>query len=356
MDNIVEDDSTYPRKPYHSSNRPNYPHHHHRQAPYHLHHHNRQVMSNRYEEEAEEDEEMEEYDVVGNDMEDEEEEEEEDIDAVNGYVAMNVDSEEEELERNVKKRKLRSLTRGNRSPVDEFSEHATFVLLEVWGDKFLQLGRKSLRSEDWNDVAEKFSEEVKVERSVEQCRSMLDRLKRRYKKEKSRIDEMGLSSSKWAYYKKMDMLMASSVRQEYGLSCGMDSGEYVFMNTRVYLDRSNGLDEMRDSPGESETSEDDSDGLPPRRGMGRGVDDGGGGGGESFRELADSIQKFGKIYEKIENRKRRQMMELERMRLDFNRELELQKKQILERAQAQIANLQEGDEDDSDTSTENASE
>jgi len=184
---------------------------------------------------------------------------------------------------------------------------------------------------------------------------VLDKLKRKYKKEKTKMDEMGMGSCKWAYFKKMDMLMAFSARQEYGLACGVDSGEYVFMNTRVYLNRSNGFDEMRDSPGESESDDDDEE----EEEFGGG---GGGGAAEdeedetSFRVLADSIQKFGKIYEKIENSKRQQMMELEKMRLDFNRELELQKKQILERAQAEIAKIQEGDEEDTDTSTENLSE
>ncbi|XP_057447112.1 trihelix transcription factor ASIL2 [Lotus japonicus] len=244
---------------------------------------------------------------------------------------------------------------GSSSAAEEWTEHATLVLLEVWGDKFLQIGRNSLRSEEWHEVAEKVSDELKVERTVAQCMSVLDKLKRRYKKEKARIDEMGVgvSSCKWPFFKKMDMLMASSARQEYGLACGVDSGEYVFMNTRVYLNRSNGFDEMRDSPGESETSEEnDSDGVAA----------GPGGDGDeeddetSYRVLADSIQKFGKIYEKIENTKRQQMMELEKMRLDFNRELELQKKQILERAEAEIAKMQEVDEDETDSSTENLSE
>lgn len=231
---------------------------------------------------------------------------------------------------------------------EDWNEHETFLLLEVWGEKFLQLGRNSLRSEEWHEVAEKVSEELKSERTVTQCRSVLDKLKRRYKKEKARMDEMGLGSCKWPYFKKMDMLMASSARQEYGLACGVDSGEYVFMNTRVYLNRSNGFDEMRDSPGESESDDDDDE----EEGEDDDVED-----EMSFRVLADSIQKFGKIYEKIENSKRQQMMELEKMRLDFNRELELQKKQILDRAQAEIAKIQEGDEeDDTDTSGENLSE
>ncbi|XP_058727275.1 trihelix transcription factor ENAP1 [Vicia villosa] len=257
---------------------------------------------------------------------------------------------------------------GGSSGSEEWTEHATFVLLEIWGEKFLQIGRNSLRSEEWHEVSEKVSEELKVEKDVAECRSVLDKVKRRYKKEKSRMDEMGLgvNSCKWPFFKRMDMLMSSSARQEYGLACGVDSGEYVFMNTRVYLNRSNGFDEMRDSPGESEASEDDYEGDDfdgddddeEEDEMDKEEEE------ASYRVLADSIQKFGKIYEKIENTKRQQMMELEKMRVDFNRELELQKKQILERAQDEISKIQVGDDgdddddddEDTDTSADNLSE
>ncbi|CAL5438489.1 unnamed protein product [Camellia sinensis] len=240
------------------------------------------------------------------------------------------------------------------SPVD-WTEHATFVLLEAWGDRFLKLGRNSLRSEDWQEVAEKVSEGLKMDWTDTQCRSRLDTLKKKYKKEKEKekMDGMGGYASKWDFFRKMDMLLNSS-RQQFGLPCGVDSGEFVFMNPRVYLNRSNGLDEMRDSPDESESSDDDedSDGLPPKR-KGFGGEDHD---GSSFRLLADSVQKFGEIYEKIETSKKEQMMELEKMRMDFQRELEVQKKQILERAQAAIAKIQEGDDDETDGSAENLSE
>jgi len=351
----MEDDARYPPKSF-SLNRQNPSHRHKhpvRAAPYH------RPMPTRYDQS-----------IVDDDDDDEENEPEDFNDdndeGENGYD----DNDVVGYPRIPKKRKvvvapssyefaprfkLSYGSRGSGSSGEEWSEHETFVLLEVWGDKFLQLGRNSLRSEEWHEVAEKVSEELKTERSVAQCRSVLDKLKRKYKKEKTKMDEMGMGSCKWAYFKKMDMLMAFSARQEYGLACGVDSGEYVFMNTRVYLNRSNGFDEMRDSPGESESDDDDEE----EEEFGGGV---GGGAAEdeedetSFRVLADSIQKFGKIYEKIENSKRQQMMELEKMRLDFNRELELQKKQILERAQAEIAKIQEGDEEDTDTSTENLSE
>ncbi|KAB1226720.1 hypothetical protein CJ030_MR1G008431 [Morella rubra] len=199
----------------------------------------------------------------------------------------------------------------------------------------------------------KVSEISKIERTDTQCRNRLDTLKKKYKKEKMRMVESGDTLSKWVYFKKMDMLL-SSPPQQAGLSCGLDSGEYIFMNPRVYLNRTNGEEEIGDSPGNSESTDgeqDDSDGLPPKkRKIGRvNVE------GSSFRLLADSIHKFSDIYEKIESSKRQQMVELERMRMDFHRDLEMQKRQILERAQAEIKKIRQGDNEENDISAENAS-
>ncbi|PPD74615.1 hypothetical protein GOBAR_DD28460 [Gossypium barbadense] len=242
---------------------------------------------------------------------------------------------------------------GGRNSLTDWTEHETLVLLDAWGDCFLQCGRKSLRTEEWQEVAEKVSEISKIERTETQCRNRLDTLKKKYKKEKAMLTEIGGTTSKWVYFKKMDMLM-STPPQQGRLSCGFDSGEYVFMNPRVYLNRANGLDEMRDSPANSEfadSEEDVSDGLPPKKrrfGRQSGED-------SSVKLLADSIQKFSDIYEKIENSKRQQMLELEKMRMDFHRELEMQKRQIMERAQAEIAELQHGENEANDASGENAS-
>ncbi|XP_065851500.1 trihelix transcription factor ENAP1 [Euphorbia lathyris] len=228
----------------------------------------------------------------------------------------------------------------------DWTEHDKFVLLEVWGDKFLQLGRNSLRSEDWVVVAEKVSEALKMNRTEVQCKQMMDLLKRRYRKERTK------GGGKWAYFRKMDMLMSREfgTSTEFTLACGVDSGEYVFMDTDVYLERANGNDEMRDSPCDSEEEGEEE------------VGNGSGGkeGVKGLKVLADSVQKFGKIYEKIESSKREQMLELERMRNEFQRELELQKKQILERAQVEIAKIREvnddEDEDSDDDDDDNVSE
>lgn len=255
----------------------------------------------------------------------------------------------EDSKRHPKKRKLESFVSNNEyAPRREiWSEEESFVLLEVWGERYMELGRRSLRAEDWAEVNEKVMEMSGVERAEVECRTQLDVLKNKYKKERAKA-ESG-QGSKWVFFKKMDVLLNTRTRGHCGLGCGFDSGEYVFMNPRVYLDRANVMDEMRDSPGQSDEDNEDDDG-----------DDSGGQDeeedGESARLLADSIQKFGEIYEKIEESKRKQMLELETMRQDFQRELELQKKQIVDRAQAEIAKIREMDEDEddnTDTSVEN---
>lgn len=308
--------------------------------------------------EVEEDEEQQEGDAVDSEMNGAIQQNGDDVDNDNDD---DTDEEDENYTRNdsfrhPKKRKLKSLLSsfafaprvpppplpqtpvtvstskssfGGRNTLTDWSEHETFVLLEAWGERFLQRGRKSLRSEEWQEVAEKVSHESKIERTDTQCRNRLDTLKKKYKKEKP------LSTTKWVYFKKMDALM-SSTRQQSGLSCGVDSGEYVFMNPTVYLDRANGLDEMRDSPGNTDSQEgdDDSERLKMKGERGN---------GGLFKLLADSINKFSEIYEKTENGKRKQMVELEKMRMDFYKELELQKRQILDRARDEIVKIRQGD-------------
>ncbi|GMI94804.1 hypothetical protein like AT3G24490 [Hibiscus trionum] len=277
--------------------------------------------------------------------------------------------ESQRFERYPKRQKLRTSAPGFQYTPDprdslktayDWSQQEIYVLLEVWGNRFLQLGRMSLRGQDWLDVADKVSDALKSVKNEAQCRRMIDGLKRKFKKEKSKSERMGMNSSKWVFFRKMEMLMglgSSSFRQqESWLACGVDSGEFVFMNPQVYLHRSNGVDEMRDSPAESELEEEE---------------DGEEADGESrmkaevykehsMRMLADSVQRFGKIHEKMESSKREHMKELEKMRLDFQKELQVQKKQILERAQEEIAKLKEEEEEDEDDdnakSTENINE
>ncbi|PHT32198.1 hypothetical protein CQW23_28535 [Capsicum baccatum] len=326
------------------------------------------------------------YVEEGGDDEDADEEEEDDDDGgdENGVQRIGKDVFEDDdddddygdSQRHQKKRKLKSLlssyefaprepppsttaatapkhSSGGRNPLSDWSERETFILLDAWGTRFVRHGRKSLRSEEWQEVAEIVSRGSKIERTDTQCRNRLDTLKKKYKKEKMKFAETGSTTSKWVYFKKMDMLLTSTP-QKAGVSCGMDSGEYVFMSQKVYLNHANGLDEMRVSPANSESAdceEEDSEDLPPKRS--RNVQSGGN--GHSFKLIVDSIYKFCEIYVKIENSKRQQMLELEKMRMNFHRELEMQKRQIVERAQAEIARIRQGSDEENDISAENVS-
>ncbi|KAF6168000.1 hypothetical protein GIB67_020570 [Kingdonia uniflora] len=283
----------------------------------------------------------------------------------------------DELDRSRKKRKLKSLHSGfefvSRKPqqtviggrdgsLGDWTEYETVALLDTWGDGFGLLGRKSHSSREWVEVAKKVSQATKLVITDTQCRERLETLKKKYKKERMKFGWKAVAAgigSKWVYFKKMDKLMtawSASASRQPGLSSGMDCGEYVFMNPDVYLNCSTGLDEMRDSPGNSESlergEEEDSDGIPPvgKENVKDGQD------GSSFKLLADSINKFGEIYEKIENDKRQYMLELEKMRKDFLTDLEIKKKEIMERAQADIARIRQGDDDDDDDVEEEATD
>ncbi|GER52430.1 sequence-specific DNA binding transcription factors [Striga asiatica] len=217
---------------------------------------------------------------------------------------------------------------GGRNPLTDWTEHETLVLLDAWGERFLKQGRKSLRSEEWQEVAEKVSQESRIERTDTQCRNRLDTLKKKYKKEKAKmsISDKGFASD-WIYFKKMDALLSPPSGR-----AGLDSGEFV--------GPSNGLDSPQNS-GSGRSEKDEKPRLRPKRGNNGKKD-------KSFKLLADSFRKFSDIYEKIERGKRQQMAELERMRMDFHRDLELQKREILERAQAEIARIRQGRDDDDD--------
>jgi len=271
------------------------------------------------------------------------------------YAMMN----EDELEWRPKKQKLKSLMStyefaarvptpsaakrsfGVRNSLTEWTEKETFVLLDAWGDRFLQHRRKSLRSEEWQQVAEKVSVVSKVERTGTQCRNRLDTLKKKYKKDKIKFQGMGGGDRKWVYFQKMDKLM-SSPPQQARLSCRSNSRERIFMKPEVYVNHANEMDDMKDSPPENTESvrvEGFEGPRPKKRRKGRGSDE-----SSSFKLLADSIQNFGKIYEKIENSKRQQMMELEKMRMDFLNDLEAQKRQIFERLQSEILKIEQRDD------------
>jgi len=67
---------------------------------------------------------------------------------------------------------------------------------------------------------------------------------------------------------------------------------------------------------------------------------------DGFMAVTESIQKFAEVFARIESSKRRHMAEVEQMRRDLQRDLDAKWREILEKAQAEIASLSDEDEDE----------
>ncbi|PIA54812.1 hypothetical protein AQUCO_00901006v1, partial [Aquilegia coerulea] len=99
---------------------------------------------------------------------------------------------------------------------EEWSDTAIGSLLDAYTDKFFQLNRGNLRGRDWEDVATIVSgrssnnSKQKGCKSVEQCKNKVDNLKKRYKVEKQRMQNYGLTASHWPWFKKIEQIVINS--------------------------------------------------------------------------------------------------------------------------------------------------
>lgn len=95
---------------------------------------------------------------------------------------------------------------------EEWSDTAIACLLEAYMEKFVQLNRGNLRGRDWEEVAVMVSERCeKQSKSVEQCKNKVDNLKKRYKLERHRMSNGGLTISHWPWFKQMEQIVGNSV-------------------------------------------------------------------------------------------------------------------------------------------------
>ncbi|XWS65821.1 hypothetical protein CRYUN_Cryun05aG0146600 [Craigia yunnanensis] len=86
----------------------------------------------------------------------------------------------------------------------------------------------------------------------------------------------------------------------------------------------------------TESSFDDDDGGDEEVRKEHRVEDVGLSDGAACRELARAILKFGEIYERIESSEQQQMMELEKQRMDFTKDLEFQRMNMLVDSQLEM--------------------
>ncbi|KAK7294492.1 hypothetical protein RJT34_17381 [Clitoria ternatea] len=271
---------------------------------------------------------------------------------------------------------------------DCWSEGATAVLIDAWGERYLELSRGNLKQKHWKEVAEIVSSRedyIKAPKTDIQCKNRIDTVKKKYKSEKAKI--AAGATSKWPFYERLDQLIgpAAKIPAAAGTSATGNSNfppQKVPLGIPVGLRSANPFHSQKQQqqqqqqaqlkyqkiqfrrrapPADSDSSEREpspacSDSFPPEnlerkrprvtnsnavkgRDGGR---KGRKGWGSAVRELTQAILKFGEAYEQAENSKLQQVVEMEKQRMKFAKDLELQRMQFFMKTQFEISQLKLG--------------
>lgn len=282
---------------------------------------------------------------------------------------------------------------------DCWSEGATSVLIDAWGERYLELSRGNLKQKHWKEVADIVSSRehyTKIPKTDIQCKNRIDTVKKKYKVEKSKI-ACGGGPSKWPFFERLEHLIGPTAAKvgsgstpnqkvvPVGIPVGVSASRSTvshFQNNQKPVVKPNqklkqkqklkkpqfGRYESESSRSEPEPPSPDSiDSFPPpvpkrprvlsssavRPAVKQESKDAGGGGvgerdknsksstdwGNSVRELTRAILKFGEAYEQAESSKLQQMVEMEKQRMKFTKDLELQRMQFFMKTQLEISQL-----------------
>lgn len=285
---------------------------------------------------------------------------------------------------------------------DCWSEGATAVLIDAWGERYLELSRGNLKQKHWKDVADIVSSRedyTKTPKTDIQCKNRIDTVKKKYKLEKAKIAAGGYPS-KWPFYERLDQLIGptAKINSTAGAGAGAGAGpsgtvpfsgsQKVPMGIPVGVRSAPQLRQQQqqkqkmqmrklpsvDSDEESEPDPDSADDFPPQTyerkrpkiqrepmsmpglkpSVGRGKDGGrvlgeenqkGGGKekswGNSVRELTRAILRFGEAYEQAESSKLQQLVDMEKQRMKFTKDLELQRMQFFMKTQLELSQFKQ---------------
>eukprot|EP01018_Ginkgo_biloba_P016422 Gb_29508 [translate_table: standard] len=246
---------------------------------------------------------------------------------------------------------------------DCWSEGATFTLIEAWGDRYVELNRGNLKQKHWKEVAEAVNNrgEGKPPKTDVQCKNRLDTLKKKYKLEKNRLLAGG-SSCKWPYYLRLDALIGNGRKDKqpeifiqgkqrrdtdgnnfnnfnnyHNINIkgeGEEAQQNRFYDNNINNNNSLSNSKWKESPDMTDTCPNGSN--EGGEGRKRRVQEG------PFRDLAKAIFKFGEVYERVEMAKQQGLMELEKQRMEFAKELEIQRMQMFMQTQLEVARLKRG--------------
>ncbi|RLN09447.1 trihelix transcription factor ASIL2-like [Panicum miliaceum] len=242
---------------------------------------------------------------------------------------------------------------------DAWSDGATSTLIDAWGERFVALGRGSLRHPQWQEVAEVVSSRdgySKGPRSDIQCKNRIDTLKKKYKVEKAK------RSSSWPYFDRLDDLLAPVYKANSSSSSAARSALPMVpprinfpQRTRTPLQPSAAAKRrMPSPPPQASASSDSSDGFPPeplsalangkRQRLEEPTPAAAANGAESsssrvqgLRDLAQAIRRLGEVFERVESAKREQELRMEQERLEAARELEEQRVEFFLKMQMELS-------------------
>ncbi|XP_057528033.1 trihelix transcription factor ENAP1-like [Amaranthus tricolor] len=245
---------------------------------------------------------------------------------------------------------------------DCWSEESTSALIEAWGSHHLSLNRGNLRQHHWSEVAAAVNSSGENRRRTDtQCKNRIDTLKKKYKIEKSKtVDSFGSYVSPWPFFSRLDYLIA-------GVSEDSVSSRKVSPETPVPTNfpvaprsmitrkrtsmvddsffRRNFVDVVAAAAKVEEEEERGRVSSEPT-GTFSGVTrreqterEENGSYKDGCRQLAEAIMRFGEVYERVEAVKQEQLIELEKHRLEFVKDLEYQRMKLLMDTQIQLARI-----------------
>lgn len=261
---------------------------------------------------------------------------------------------------------------------DCWSEDATFSLIEAWGQRYVELNRGNLRQKQWQEVADavnsRHGHNKKARRTDIQCKNRIDTLKKKYKSEKKIfLESNGNYKSSWPFFDQLDDLIGSTISLKKLLSpsprisptppppmavpiAGAGAGILPQKRPIVAAAVPGSSDFRRNysaiaaaaAAAESDEEEDEDEEEEERENEEREREEEEvSRGAEGIRKLARVIEKFGEVYAKVEAEKQRQMIELEKQRMQFAKELECQRMQMLVEMQVQLEKIKRAKRSDS---------
>ncbi|CAN4075470.1 unnamed protein product [Withania somnifera] len=252
---------------------------------------------------------------------------------------------------------------------DCWSEAATHTLIESWGSQYLELKRGNLRQKHWQEVANAVNalhgHTKKQFRTDVQCKNRIDTLKKKYKIEKARVSQShGRYVPQWPFFNSLDVLIGDtfkpspspatvttrrktppslppppsvvpvaprSKRPAAVMDDAVSRRNFSAMAAAAAASEDSEEEEEEESETSSPATLTAGGGLSKRKESGPLT--------EGCSRLAEAIGRFAEIYERVEDAKQRQMVELEKQRMQFAKDLEIQRMKLIMESQVQIEKL-----------------